>query len=398
MNVAFNPNVNFKSDTNLIAETARKIQQGETQKVTIPRQDFPEVRYPDSWETQETREKRQKAELESLIKKVSYNDFQQTLEDGKSIETIIKSKHWEKTYNPGDNTVYAKIPNSYDGNEYTIYPDGKVVVTNGWGKNEVEREANKELADYVKQRQEEYENAIHKGFENKFGNEQIAQKPAQKPIDNEYKLKDYTQAELDEKANVFADRLNSRQWKKEYLPENDIIMIRNKRVKDGLEYMIKNDGTVLETGLRNKALTIIEPSSDSAKMFAKYKKKLDPNAPKTSLWMKGKEAIADVWKFFTVTGTMGIATAKGLWQGALAGAAVLGTATLIRGTISVLKKAKTISDMFKHPLQTAGLPGKLLAIAVGGLVLTGNIIAGKLKANQKSAVIEHKIDVPHYND
>ena len=207
--------------------------------------------------------------------------------------------------------------------------------------------------------------------------------------------KEFNDAELNEKANIFAERLKSRKWKKEYLPENDIIVIRQKRMYDGLEYMIKNDGTVMETGLRVNPVVIVNPSLESAKTFAKYKKKLDPNAPKTSIWMKGKEAVADVWKFFTVSATMGVAIAKGLWQGALTGAAVLATATLAKGTVAVIKNEKTVSDIIKNPLKTAGTTGKVLAAAAGALVLAVHIVAGRLEANQKSAVIEHKIDVPH---
>lgn len=226
----------------------------------------------------------------------------------------------------------------------------------------------------------------------------IIQEPASTKVSTDKFEKEYKQSELDEKAEVFAQRLNSKQWKKEYLPENDIIVISQKNVGDGTEYMIKNDGTVMETGLRNKAITIVEPNSQSAKTFAKYKAKLDPNAPKMSLWMMGKEAVADTWKFFTVAGTLTTAAARGLWQGAITGAAVLASAVILRGTSAVIKNEKTFSDIIKHPLKTAGLGGKVFAVIAGGLVLTGHIVAGKLKANQKSAVIEHKIDVPHEND
>ncbi len=360
MNVTFNPSVNFKSDTNLISEAVRRIQEPENQR---PVSQVPSDKFE--------------------------QEFKDMLDEGRSIDSILKGKYWEKTYNPSTNTVHAKIPNSYDGNEYTVYPDGKVVVTNGWGKNEVEREANKELADFIKQRKIQYENAILKELESK---------PEIEPKSNDYANKTYTQAELDEKAKIFSERLDSRKWKKEYLPDNDIIIVRNKRMKDGPEYMIKNDGTVLETGLRDKALTIIEPNSESAKTFAKYKRKLDPNAPKTSLWMKGKEAVADVWKFFSVSATMAVATAKGLWQGALTGAAVLAGATVLKGAVKVIKNEKTLSQIITNPLQTAGKTGKALAIIAGGAVLAANLIAGRLKANQNSAVIEHKIDVPHNND
>lgn len=382
MNVTFNPSVNFKSEGNLIAEAARKIQQEQNQPKVIHRPDISElsspVRYPDSWVPREEREQKN---AESIEKNLA--NLEQALNDGKNIDTILKSKHWEKIYNPESNTIHAKIPNSHDGNEYTVYPDGKVVVTNGWGKNEVEREANRELAEYVKEMKSAYENEKQAEVE---------------PKSNAYTSIEYTQAELDEKANIFKERLNSRKWGKEYLPENDIIMIRPKRLKDGLEYMIKNDGTVLETGLRQKATVIIEPNSESAKTFAKYKRKLDPNAPKKSLWEKGKEAVADVWKFFSVAGTMSVAAAKGLWQGLLTGAAVLGAVTILRGASAVIKNQKTIADVIKAPLKTAGMPGKVLSIIAGGLVLTGHLIAGRMKANQNSAVIEHKIDVPHEND
>ncbi len=388
MNVSFNPSVNFKSaDTNLISQAVKGMQQRQNQTVTVPKQSEPEIRYPDSWVHKDNFEKRNSADFEKVKNKI--DELQLAFEEGKSIDTILKGKYWEKEYDPATNTVHAKIPNSYDGNEYTVYPDGKVVVTNGWGKNEVEREANKELADYISQRKAQYQNSVHTGFEKKTETE---------PKSNAFSNAAYTEAELDEKANIFNERLKNRKWKKEYLPDNDIIVIRNKRMKDDVEYMIKNDGTVMETGLRNKAVTIIEPNSESAKTFAKYKRKLDPNAPKTSLWMRGKEVVADVWKFLSVSATMGIATAKGLWQGALTGAAVLGGATILKGAMKVIKNEKTLSEIITHPLKTAGKTGKALAIIAGGAVLVGHLIAGRMKANQNSAVIEHKVDVPHNND
>lgn len=210
--------------------------------------------------------------------------------------------------------------------------------------------------------------------------------------------KELTDAELNERAGIFAQKLKNRKWKKEYLPENDLIIVRQKHVNGGIEYMMKNDGTVMETGLKNKALVIIEPNLESAKTFAKYKKKLDPNAPKTSFWMKCKEAVANVWKFFAVAGTMGVATARGLWQGTLTGAGVLAIAVLTRGTVKAVKNEAKVLDIMKSPLKSAGTTGKVLALAAGALVLTGHLIAGKLEANQKSSVIEHKIDVPHEND
>ena len=119
----------------------------------------------------------------------------------------------------------------------------------------------------------------------------------------------------------------------------------------------------------------------------------------TKFDMEKCEIIADIWKFFSVAGTMSVATAKGLWHGALTGAAVLTSVAFIRGTAKIVKNEKTIKDMFTtNPLKTAGKTGKIIAAVAGAVVLSGHLIAGRMKANQNSAVIEHKVDVPHKNN
>ena len=52
---------------------------------------------------------------------------------------------------PGENAVHAKMPGAYDGLEYTIYSNGKVVTETGWGQPKVERESDEKLAKYVEQ-------------------------------------------------------------------------------------------------------------------------------------------------------------------------------------------------------------------------------------------------------
>ena len=46
-------------------------------------------------------------------------------------------------------------------------------------------------------------------------------------------------------------------------------------------------------------------------------------------------------------------------------------------------------------MKTAGLSGKLLALAAGTAILVTHIVKGKLAANQNTAVIEHKMNVDH---
>lgn len=362
MKIFFNPQVSFKS-SNLIEDAVNKSRQTKTQ--TVPEG-------PGSGSSLDRKDRYVRQISEDELKK-SEEEFKEALEEGKSLDGIIRGTHWEKVYNSEDDTVHLKIPNSYDGNEYTVYSDGKVVVTNGWGKNEVEMEANENMADYVR--------AMKEGKVDEYF-AQLDKKA--KPVNEDTK-------------ELFNTILHDRQWKKEYLPESDIIVIRNKRVKDGVEYMIEKDGTVKEFGLRIKPTVIIEPSIEGAKEFGKLKEKLynvNPNEP-TSLWYKMKKGIANVWKFFSVTGTMAAATAKGAVEGVAAGAGVLALTSLARGIYKVAFKNAKALEVLKNPLKTAGKTGGALAIVAGGAVLAYEVIAGRLKANQNSAVIEHKMDVEH---
>ena len=52
-------------------------------------------------------------------------------------------------------------------------------------------------------------------------------------------------------------------------------------------------------------------------------------------------------------------------------------------------------QILKNPLKSAGRAGKIFAGAVGAVVLASYAVAGKLHANQDTAVIEHKMNVDH---
>ena len=73
--------------------------------------------------------------------------------------------------------------------------------------------------------------------------------------------------------------------------------------------------------------------------------------------------------------------------------------SVIRGSSGLFKKPKanSFTDIFRHPMKTAGKAGKITAFVVGAGILAANLLLGKLEANEKSAVVEHKVDVPHVN-
>ena len=367
MNVSFNPAVSFKSDTNLISAKLNEAQKPKTIIIQDSFEKSPEVKSPHSWESEEDRLARIVKENESMKKVLT------ALEEGKTFDGIIRGSGWEKKYDKASNTVHIKIPNSYDGNEFTVKADGTVIKTSGWSNPEIIMEANQEMADYVK--------AVKNGKVDEY----FAQSD---------KLANMS------KADIFKETLQNHQWKKEYLPESDIIAIKQRKANDGVEYMIEKDGTVKECGANRKAEIIIEPSIDGAKEFGKIKAKLsgENDNVKTSLWYKMKNAVANIWKFFSVTGTMAAATAKGAAEGVVAGAGALVATALLRGAYKVIATDAKFNDVIKHPFKTAGKFGAAMATIAGGAVLAAEVIAGRMRANQNSAVIEHKMDVAHNLD
>ncbi len=372
MVVSFNPAISFKSETNLISKKMQE--QGEkSNTITIP--DVPElnspVRYPSSWSDKYETELNEKAQ-KTINKQLEFIKKQDL-----SFEETLKDKDWEKRYYKEGNFVHVRQNGVYDGKEFEIYEDGKVIKVSTWTPEpKVVKEPNEPVAKIF--------NKIKNG-------EEITDSDVG-AINGNYMVSEKTKAQL------FHETLNDHQWKKEYLPESDIIVIRHKKIKDGIDYMMEKDGTVKEFGLRVEPTVIIEPSVEGAKEFGKLKAKLNHDAAHkepTSLWYKMKKGVANIWKFFSVTGTMGVATAKGVAEGAVVGSATFALAFLTKGIYKIATKQAKAIDVIKNPIKTAGKAGGALAITSLGIVLAYELIKGRMKANQNSAVIEHKMDVEH---
>lgn len=109
-----------------------------------------------------------------------------------------------------------------------------------------------------------------------------------------------------------------------------------------------------------------------------------------------KDRIANVWKFFSATGKMIGATAKGIFYGALSGVALLGGSWLFNSLPKAFaKEGPTLWNTIRHPLKHIGKSGKIIAGVGSALVLAYHLIAGKLGANQRTAVIDHKMNTGH---
>lgn len=359
MKVDFHPAVSFSS--NLIDDRLNGVR-------TIPNP-IPESernmprQYPTSWGPDPKLDTIKK-ETDEFLKKELDKIGKQNL----SFEETLVDEDWEKTYLPDANIIHVRQKSVHDGKEFEIFENGKVLQVSTWQKEpKVIKESDKEIAEIFAK--------IKKGEAISIKNDDLSE------IKSEARIQDFKQT------------LKSRKWEKTYLPESDVIWIKQKHVRDGVEYCLEKDGTVKETSPNiGKSEVIIEANRSMSEAFNEIKSK--NTKPKKSIGYRIKDAIADSWKFLSASTTMAIATAKGAFYGLLSAAGVIAGAMILKAP-SALKEGKTVMQILKNPLKSAGRAGKIFAGAVGAVVLASYAVAGKLHANQDTAVIEHKMNVDH---
>lgn len=109
-----------------------------------------------------------------------------------------------------------------------------------------------------------------------------------------------------------------------------------------------------------------------------------------------RNSAAKIWKFFAVANQMANSSLKGIFYGALTGVTFLTGSWLFKSLPNAFsKEGATIWQTIRHPLKNIGKPGKVIAASASGLVLAYHLVKGKLEANQKTAVIDHKLKVGH---
>ncbi len=212
----------------------------------------------------------------------------------------------------------------------------------------------------------------------------------------------------DAKVKTFKSCLNNPDWEKQYLPQANIVYVKHKNLIDGLEYEVSSDGTVREVGCWIKPTVIMNPNKEMATLVADManptlkndvEELKDNTTNKTKSFKESvKTKIANIWKFFSVAGTMSYASAKGVFYGLAVGAGTLLTAMVLRAPKILKAEGTNLATFYKHPFKSAGKLGTAAALATTAVTFSYHFVKGKLKANQNSSVIEHKMDVAHVND
>lgn len=105
--------------------------------------------------------------------------------------------------------------------------------------------------------------------------------------------------------------------------------------------------------------------------------------------------IANVAKFFATTTEMVKGTFKGVAYGLTTGVAILGGSWLFDALPKGFRKGGSLKEVCKNPIKSIGTKSKIIAGAAAVGVCAYNIIAAKLKANQKTANVDHQLKTGH---
>jgi|InofroStandDraft_1065614.scaffolds.fasta_scaffold00013_38 hypothetical protein len=211
-------------------------------------------------------------------------------------------------------------------------------------------------------------------------------------------------------------------WSKEYSPETDTVDIRSKVALDAGNYTIKNDGTVIsginlgqpqpivilnknenlaayvknmkeQNGILNKIIADVSFTGNETKAeeVSEVENAIETKKPKSA-----RNSVASLWKFMTTANQMANSALKGLFYGALTGVALLGGSWVFKALPKAFtKEGPTLWNTIRHPLKNIGKSGKVIAGIGSAAVLGYQLVAGKLAANQKTAVIDHKLKTGH---
>lgn len=107
------------------------------------------------------------------------------------------------------------------------------------------------------------------------------------------------------------------------------------------------------------------------------------------------EDISKIAKFFTTLSEMTKASFKAAGYGLLTAAVALTGFWTFDAIPRTIRNGNALIDTFKHPLKNISKKGKVLS-AIASIGVAGyQIIKGKLKANQRTANVDHQLKTGH---
>lgn len=108
-----------------------------------------------------------------------------------------------------------------------------------------------------------------------------------------------------------------------------------------------------------------------------------------------KEDIGKVAKFFTTLSEMTKASVKAMGYGAVTAVGFLAGGWLFGSLPRGFKKGNSLLDVFKHPIRNISTKAKVITGIATAAVAGYHIVKGKLKANQRTANVDHQLNIGH---
>ena len=109
-----------------------------------------------------------------------------------------------------------------------------------------------------------------------------------------------------------------------------------------------------------------------------------------------KERFGNVWKFFAATDELSKGYAKAVLWGGAAGVATAGVAWIFRALPKAfVKEGPGLKEVIKHPLKHIGKAGKVISGVAAAAVFGYKAVVAHFNKNQRTAVIDHKLNVGH---
>ena len=155
---------------------------------------------------------------------------------------------------------------------------------------------------------------------------------------------------------------------------------------------INADYSALESFRSSKTTDIPSKTSPSEpdKIEISAKDSQSKEHKKVSLFQRFKNFCAGFKKFFINVGEYAKGTVKGLFNGAVAAAGVIG----VDAIVNTVKKVKA-KDAATKAISTISTKGKIFAGVAGAIVLGCNIFKAHLNATEKNAAVDHRWGTGH---
>lgn len=108
-----------------------------------------------------------------------------------------------------------------------------------------------------------------------------------------------------------------------------------------------------------------------------------------------KEDIGKFAKFFTTLSEMTKAAVKAIGYGAATTATFLAGGWLFGALPKGFKKGNSLLNTFKHPIKSISTKAKVITGIATAAVAGYQLIKGKLSANQRTANVDHQLNIGH---